>query len=157
MDNVNDDEVLKNCGYYNCPSKNPIIVLDHLLKLKSEAITKEYLFRQMVLIDQFLFCYRTPFVSFFSCFYVRHIIKKKQSNIVSLIHVIKYLAHLPPIMELMEKLVEDIQNVPQYNIPLQLLFEKAEKLPLLRCSSDEINCGEIFQDYLNMWGKMLYL
>lgn len=61
------------------------------------------------------------------------------------------MSDLIPIMELLEKLVEDLPNMPQYHIPLQLLFARAENLPLLRCSSDILKYEDVLKDYFNLW------
>lgn len=63
------------------------------------------------------------------------------------------MADLTLVMEMLEKLVEDLPNVPQYHIPLQLLFEHAENLPLLRCSSEMLKYGDVLKEYFNLWCK----
>lgn len=60
---------------------------------------------------------------------------------------------LPGLMKLLELLVQKVNLYPQYRIPLNLLLEKANRPPILCCSSEKLKCGRDLIEYFNLLGR----
>lgn len=69
---MDENEDVTNLNYttvynseYECQLPCPITVLKKLIQLQKKEMTKKNVHRQLLLMDDFLAAYTTPFVSFF--------------------------------------------------------------------------------------------
>lgn len=69
MDNERDEREETNYpddgADFLCTPREPLVILNELLQLKRESIANKSLYRQLILIDEFLSAYPTSFVSFY--------------------------------------------------------------------------------------------
>lgn len=57
-------------------------------------------------------------------------------------------------MEFAEKILVNVADVPQFQIPLQLFLEKARQLPLLKVSSEKLTYIDTLCEYFDFWGEL---